>query len=95
MHNEGLTEETVLRPQDRTVIGTRVMFKWKASSNGEIELAKSVVVAQSVCHMTDFADTDKFVPTPGVASTRMLLTEVAIANWDILRVDDVMHAQRL
>lgn len=45
--------------------------------------------------MSYFADTEKFAPTPVVASTTILLTEGAIADWDLLCVDDVKYAQRL
>lgn len=95
MHSEGLTEETVLRPPGRTVIGTRFVFKWKASANGEIKLANAWLSRKAFARLATLPTPKFLLPTPGVTSTRMLLTDVATADWDLLHVDDVKHAQRL
>lgn len=77
----------VKRSQNRKVIDTRVVFKWKPGANGEVERYKRRFVAQGFPQAPDLDNNETFAPRPAAASTRIPMAEVAMADMKLYHVN--------
>ena len=81
------TWTVVPRPNDRSIVGSRWVFKVKHDAEGSIERYKARVVAKGFSQIpgTDFEET--YAPVVRFDSLRLLLALAAQNNWDVVQVD--------
>ncbi|KAI1003447.1 hypothetical protein K3495_g4758 [Podosphaera aphanis] len=81
------TWSIVPRPNDRSIVGLRWVFKVKHNADGSIERYKARVVAKGFSQIpgTEFEET--YSPVFRFDSLRLLLALAAHNNWDIVQMD--------
>ncbi|CAM9723757.1 unnamed protein product, partial [Sphacelaria rigidula] len=82
--------ETVDRPEDKTLLGTRLVFKRKINKDGQIEKYKCRFVAQGFRQIPGIHYQESSFPTPAQSSIRVALALMAIQDWEGRQLDAEM-----
>eukprot|EP00253_Pinus_taeda_P006445 PITA_06445 len=79
--------EVVPRPQDRTVVGSRWLYKVKYATNGSVEKYKARFVAKGYRQkeLIDYEET--FAPVARYTSIRSVISLAAQMGWEIHQMD--------
>ena len=78
---ENCVYKQVARPNDKLVVGTKMLYKRKIGEDGKVEKYKCRLVAQGFWQVEGIHYTEKFSPTPATASIRMFLAMVQFNDW--------------
>jgi hypothetical protein len=79
--------ELVSRPNDRTPIGSRWVFKVKRNSDGSIDRYKARLVAKGYSMRPGFDFNETFSPTPKWAALRAILALAALEDMILWSID--------
>ena len=72
---------------DRTVVGSRIVFKIKKDAEGKPTRYKSRLVAQGFTQQPGLDYNDTYAPVLDVTSLRLLILIAAANGWDIQQMD--------
>ena len=81
----------VVRPKDKLMVGTKMLYKQKIGQDGKVEKYKCRLVAQGLWQVEGVHYTEKYSPTPATASIRMFLAIAATKDGE-LRLFDAEQA---
>ena len=77
----------VERPQGKTVLGTKTLFKRKTGKDGQIEKYKCRFVTQGFRQVKGLHYHESSSPTPTASSMRAVLATAAVKNWELWHID--------
>ncbi|CAN0353481.1 unnamed protein product, partial [Ascophyllum nodosum] len=77
----------VERPKDKTVLGTKTLFKRKIGKDGQIEKYKCRFVTQGFCLVKGLHYHESSSPTPTASSMRAVLATAAVKNWELRHIN--------
>ena len=75
--------EVVPRPQDRSVVGSRWIYKIKYAADGIIEKFKSRFVAKGYAQKEGIDYEETFAPVARYTSIRSIISLTAQGGWEI------------
>ena len=84
---ENCVYKQVTRPKDRLVVGTKMLYKRKIGQDGKVDKYKCRLVAQGFWQVEGVHYTEKYSPTPAIASIRMLLAMAAAKGGELRHFD--------
>ena len=79
--------EVVPRPQDRSIVGSRWIYKIKYVAYGSIEKFKARFVAKGYAQKEGIDYEETFAPVPRYTSIRSLISLAAQMGWEIHQMD--------
>jgi len=79
--------EVVSRPQDRSVVGSRWIYKIKYVANDSIEKYKARFVAKGYARMEGIDYEETFAPVARYTSIRTVISLAAQMGWEIHQMD--------
>ena len=80
---ENCVYKQVARPNDKLVIGTKMIYKRKIGQDGKVKKYKCRLVAQGFWQEEGVHYTEKYSPTPSTAPIRMLLAIAAAKDGEL------------
>ena len=75
------------RPKDKLMVGTKMLYNKKIEQNGKVENYRCRLVAQGFWQVEGVLYTEKYSPTPAIASIRMLLAMVVAKDGELRHFD--------
>ena len=84
---ENCVYKQVVRPGDKLVVGTKILYKRKIGQDGKVEKYKGRLVAKGFWQVGGVYYTGKYSPTPATASIRMLLAMTAAKDGELRHYD--------
>ena len=85
------TFETVIVPEDRKVVESKSVYRWKVNSEGEVVRAKARLVAKGFSQVPGVDFDETFSPCPQSPSVRLVLGIAVQHNIDLFHFD-AQHA---
>ena len=86
---ENFVYKQVARPKDKLVVGTKMLYNRKIGQDSKVEKYKCRRVAQGFWQVEGVHYTEKYSPTPAIASIRMLLAMAAAKDGELRHFDAV------
>ena len=77
----------VERPEGKTVLGTKTLFKRKIGKDSQIEKYKCPFVTQRFLQVKGLHYRESSSPTPTASSMRAVLATAAMNNWELRHID--------
>ena len=84
---ENCVYKQVVRPNDKLVVGTKMLYNRKIGQDGKVEKYKCRLVAQGFWQVEGVHYTEKYSPTPATASIRMLLAMAEAKDGELRHFD--------
>lgn len=75
--------EVVPRPQDRSVVGSRWIYKIKYATDGSVEKYKNKFAAKGYAQKEGIDYEETFSPVASYTSIRTMISLVAQLGWEI------------
>eukprot|EP00253_Pinus_taeda_P030211 PITA_30211 len=82
-----VAQEVVPRPEDRSVVGSRWIYKIKYAADGSIEKYKARFVAKAYAQKKGIDYEETFAPVARYTSIRSVISLVAQMGWGIHQMD--------
>eukprot|EP00253_Pinus_taeda_P001913 PITA_01913 len=79
--------EVVPRPQDKSVVGSRWIYKVKYAANSSVEKYKARFVAKGYAHKEGIDYKETFAPVARYISIRTVISLAAQMEWEIHQMD--------
>ena len=84
---ENCVYKKVVRPKDKLVVGTKMLYKRKIGQDGKVGKYKCRLVAQGFWQVEGAHYTERYSPTPVTATIRMLLAMAAAKDGELRQFD--------